>query len=261
MAESVLGHFFSPLLPCSALQETLLLDLSQKQRQFNAAMERFNSKGIYGLFGRVISLSNVFLQIYLLYRLWPHSIGIPWQVFSILVAYVLTDFINGLVHMFMDNNDHYASVAGPFIANFHMHHKIPQYKKSNLFIVYFNETGSKVWLVGYLLAVLFLVEAGLNAVVLHILVYLGILSSVAEVSHYLCHSSPAKTSIFMGNIGILLSTRHHAKHHLEDNTCYAFLNGFTDPLLNLIAARLYKGYKQTTDLHYLRYVAAAHQER
>lgn len=243
------------------LQEALPLDLSQKQQQFNAAMERFHSMRIYGLFGQIVSLSNVSLQIYLLYRLWPHSIGIPWQAFSILVAYVLTDFINGLVHMFMDNNDRYDSVTGPLIANFHMHHKIPQYKRNKLPIVYFNETGSKVWLIGYLLAVSLLLEAGLDPGVLYTLVYIGILSSVAEISHYLCHSSSAKTSIFLGNIGILLSKRHHVKHHLEDNTCYAFLNGFTDPLLNLIAARLYKGYKQTTDLHYLQYVVTADQER
>ncbi|MCX5856843.1 MAG: hypothetical protein NTZ57_02870 [Deltaproteobacteria bacterium] len=178
-----------------------------------------------------------------------------------MVAYVLTDFINGLVHMYMDNNDRYDSVAGPLIANFHMHHKIPRYKRNNLLLVYFNETGSKVWLVGYLLAVSLLLEVGLDPVVLYILVYIGILSSFAEVSHYLCHTSPAKMSIFLGNIGILLSKRHHAEHHIEDNTSYAFLNGFTDPLLNLIAARFYKGYKQTTDLHYLQYVAAVHQER
>jgi hypothetical protein len=243
------------------LQEESPLDLPQKQKQFNAAMERFNSKRAYGLFGRLVSLSNIFLQIYLLYRLWPYSIGIPWQVFSVMVAYVLTDFINGLVHMFMDSNDRYDSIAGPLIANFHMHHKTPRYKRNNLLVVYFNETGSKVWLVGYLLAVSLLLEAGLNPIVLYILAYIGILSSVAEVSHYLCHSSPAKMSIFLGNMGILLSKRHHAKHHVEDNISYAFLNGLTDPLLNLIAARFSQGYKRTTDLHYLRYAAPSDQER
>jgi hypothetical protein len=236
------------------------LDLLQKQQQFNAAMERFNSKRSYDLFGHVVSLSNVFLQLYLLYRVWSYSIGIPLQIFSILAAYVLTDFINGLVHMYMDGNDHYDSVAGPLIANFHMHHKIPLYKRNNLLVVYFRETGAKVWLVGYLLAVSFLLEAGPDPVVSHILVYIGVLSSVAEVSHYLCHSSPAKTSILLGNIGILLAKRRHARHHLEDNISYAFLNGFTDPLLNVIAARFFKGYKQTTDLHYLQY-GAADQER
>jgi hypothetical protein len=237
------------------------LDLPQKQEQFNAAMERFTSKRSYGAFGQLVSLSNVSLQLYLLYRVWSYSIGIPLQAFSFLAAYVLTDFINGLVHMYMDNNDRYDSIAGPLIANFHMHHKIPRYKQGNLLIVYFRETGAKVWLVGYLLAVSLLLEVGSDPVVLYILVYIGVLSSVAEVSHYLCHSSPARTSILLGNIGVLLSKRHHAKHHLEDNTSYAFLNGLTDPLLNFIAARFFKGYKQTTDLHYLRYGAADHQER
>ncbi len=224
-------------------------------------MERFQSKRIYGLFGRFVSLANVSLQIYLLYRLWPYSIGILWQGFSILVAYVLTDFLNGLVHMFMDNNDRYESMTGPLVANFHMHHKIPRYKRNRLFIVYFNETGSKVWLVGYLLAVALLLESRLDPIILYTLVYIGILSSVAETSHYLCHTSFAKPSVLLGNIGILLSKRHHAKHHLEDNTSYAFLNGFTDPLLNLIAARLCKGYKQTTDVHYRHYVVTDNQER
>ena len=237
------------------------MDLPQKQKQFNEAMERFNSLNIYGSFSRLVSLTNIFLQIYLLYRLWPHSIGIPWQAFAFLTAYVLTDFINGLVHMFMDANDRYDSIAGPLIANFHMHHKVPRYKRNNLLVVYFNETASKVWLIGYLLAVLLWLEAGLNPVVLYILVYTGILSSVAEVSHYLCHSSPAKTAIFLGNMGILLSKRHHAKHHTEDNISYAFLNGWTDPLLNPIAVRFSKGYKQTTDLHYQQYVPASDQER
>jgi sterol desaturase/sphingolipid hydroxylase (fatty acid hydroxylase superfamily) len=243
------------------MQGALPLDVSQEQKQFNAAMERFHSKRIYGRFGQLVSLANVSLQLYLLYRLWPHSIGVPRQVFSILVAYVLTDFINGLVHMFMDNNDRYDSITGPLVANFHMHHKIPRYKRNALPVVYFNESGSKVWLVGYLLAVALLLESRLDPVILYTLVYIGILSSVAETSHYLCHTSTAGMSVFLGNIGVLLSKRHHAKHHLQDNTSYAFLNGCTDPLLNLIATGFCKGYKQTTDLHYLHYVVTDNQER
>ena len=238
------------------------MDLAQKQKQYNAAMELFNTKSIYREFGYLVSLMNVSLQIYLIDLVRPYSIGIYWQLFAILAAYLLTDFINGLVHMFMDQNDDYDSIAGPLIANFHMHHKIPQYRKNNLIIVYFNESGSKVWLVAYLLAVLLLSDQLASyPVVLYIVVYIGILSSVAEVSHYLCHSSTAAASIFLGNVGLLLSKRHHSAHHLRDNNGYAFLNGFTDPLLDLIAARVSKGYKQTTDLHFAQYVVADNQER
>jgi sterol desaturase/sphingolipid hydroxylase (fatty acid hydroxylase superfamily) len=87
-------------------------------------------------------------------------------------------------------------------------------------------------------------------VTLHVLIYVGVLSSIAEVSHYLCHSSNSRLAMSVGNLRVLLPKRHHARHHLEDNRNYAFLNGCTDPLLNLIASLVYPGYKQTTDTHY-----------
>jgi len=230
------------------------LNLSPKQKQFNTAMELFNSKSVYKSFGTLVSVINISLQIYLIYAILPFSIDPVFQLVSFLAAYLLTDFINGLVHMYMDNNENYESQAGPLIANFHMHHKIPQYRKHNLFVVYFNETGSKIWLIGYLLVVVLLLHySSVSPVVIHILVYVGILSSVAEVSHYLCHTSTSQLVVFFGDIGLLLSKRHHASHHLNDNNGYAFLNGFTDPPLDLIAKKFCKGYKNHTDLHFACY--------
>lgn len=238
------------------------MELSPQQLRFNAAMERYNSGRTYKFFGVAVSIMNLSLQGWLLYSTWPHRIGAARQIIAILCAYLLTDFINGLVHIYMDNNDRYDSLAGPLIANFHLHHKIPQYKKNNLLLVYFNESGSKVWLVGFLAVVALL--PGVTAIdptVMQILVYTGILSSIAEVSHYLCHSSTLPTAMFLARIGLLLSKHHHAGHHLQDNTNYAFLNGFTDPLLNLIAAAFYKGYKQNTDLHYIHYTVPDSESR
>ena len=233
----------------------MTLELSAKQEQFNTAMKHYNSKIRYKVLGVSVSITIITLQLYLLSRIWILPIDVGWQILSFLTAYILTDFINGLVHMFMDNNDRYDSFAGPLIANFHLHHKIPMYKKNNLFIVYFTETGSKIWLVVYLLTVLYIQAMfEVNSTVLYSLVYIGIISSVAEVSHYLCHSSTSATAGSLGNIGILLPKRHHAKHHLQNNSNYAFLNGFTDPLLNRIAAAWYKGYKNNTDLHYANYI-------
>jgi hypothetical protein len=57
----------------------------------------------------------------------------------------------------------------------------------------------------------------------------------------------------MRRSGLLLSKRHHGRHHIEDNVNYAFLNGMSDPLINIIAKKLYPGYKSTTDLHYALY--------
>jgi len=230
------------------------LEPSAKQIQFNSAMVRYQTLSRYQVVNKMVSFANVSLQIYLLCMVWPQSIGVAWQAASLVLAFFITDFINGVVHMLMDNNDRYDSIFGPFIANFHLHHKVMQYKKHNLVVVYFNESGSKVWLVGYLLAVylsLGLLQA--RPVALHLLVYVGILSSVAEVSHYLCHSSDSALSMFLAKSWVLLPKRHHARHHLEDNRNYAFLNGFTDPLLNLCAAAIFPGYKHTTDTHYAHY--------
>lgn len=238
------------------------MKLTEKQAQFNTAMELYHSRRVYKLVTRVVSITNVTLQIYLLFRVWPHSIGIAAQLFALLTAYVGADLINGLVHMFMDNNDRYASFAGPLVANFHLHHKTPQYRRRNLLVVYFKESGSKIWLAAYLLVVVFLQTFfGLDPVLLHALVYFGIFSSVAEVSHYLCHCSTSPLAVFLGNIGVLLSKRHHAVHHLKDNTHYAFLNGCSDPLLNLIATAFCKGYKHDSDLHYARYGGADSENR
>lgn len=238
------------------------MELSEKQMQFNAAMERYNSKRGYKVFGSAVAVINISLQLLLLIRILPLSIGPGWQIFSFVAAYVAADFINGLVHMFMDCNDRYDSPVGPLIANFHMHHKIPQYKKHNLLLVYFSESGSKVWLAGYLIAVLLLSAVpGIHPVLLYVLLYVGILSSCAEVSHYLCHSSTSAAVEFFGRSGLLLSKRHHAKHHLQDNSSYAFLNGCTDPLLDRIAALFSTGYKGTTDRHYALYSGPESDDR
>jgi hypothetical protein len=228
--------------------------LAEKQQQFNTAMERYATRRVYGLMGTAVSIANVSLQCWLLWRLWAFPLGTGRWLAAMAMAWVLADFVNGLVHMYMDSNDAYDSFAGPLVANFHLHHKTPLYQRRSLPAVYFIESGSKVWLVPFLAAVALLAEMdGVSPLLLHILVYTGVLSSVAEVSHYLCHTSTSPVARLLGNSGILLSKRHHALHHLRDNVSYAFLNGLTDPLINLIAARCSRGYKGHTDLHYAAY--------
>lgn len=231
------------------------MTLEEKQKEFNAAMHLYTTRTGYKLFGSFISVANVLLQAWLLWRVLPFSIGIVGQVIAITVAWLLADFVNGLVHMYMDNNDRYDAFYGPLVANFHLHHKTPRYQPKNIAVVYFVESGSKVWLVPCLFCLALAAEFGaVSPLLLHILVYAGILSSLAEVSHYLCHTSMSPIALRLGNAGILLSKRRHAVHHMQDNMSYAFLNGLTDPLINIIAARSSRGYKQNTDLHYATYV-------
>ena len=240
----------------AGVQKGVTVPLSAKQQQFNAAMELYTGKSRYRIFSGLVAAVNVSLQVYFLLLILPREIGIARQLLSLGMAYLIADFINGLVHMYMDNNDRYESLAGPLIAGFHLHHKTPQYRKRNLIFVYVVESGSKIWLAVYLLLLLPVSGmGGCGPFLLHVLVYIGIFSSLAEVSHYLCHSSTSVVAGFLARCGLLLSKRHHAQHHLSDNSNYAFLNGISDPLINLIAAAWYSGYKQNTDLHFAGYSA------
>jgi sterol desaturase/sphingolipid hydroxylase (fatty acid hydroxylase superfamily) len=154
----------------------------------------------------------------------------------------------------MDNNDNDNSFFGPLIAKFHLHHKKPIYKKKNIFIVYFNESGSKIWLALIQIIFIFLIVTNsINNTFAVIFVFFSFLSSLAEISHYLCHVSKSKIFIFLGKLRIVLNKKHHGKHHLEDNKNYAFLNGVSDPIINYIAKKLFLSYKETTDKHYLLY--------
>ena len=225
--------------------------LREKQRQFNAAMARYTSVRGYAWFGHGVATANLLLQGWLLWRLRVFNLGAGAELLALFLAWPLADFVNGLVHMYMDGNDRYDSPAGPLIANFHLHHKTPIYRKRSLPLVYFCESSSKVWLVPCLVLIAGLAEIdAFPPLLLHILVYFGVLSSVAEISHYLCHTSSSPLAAFLGDCGILLGKRHHAVHHQRDNIRYAFLNGMTDPLLDRIAARFAPGYKTRTDLHY-----------
>jgi len=238
------------------------MGLEVKQKQFNAAMELFDTRKIYKVFGRGVSTANISLQIYLLLLVWPVSLGPAKHILALISAYIFTDFLNGLVHLYMDTNDNYASIAGPLIAAFHLHHRTPVYKNNTVPAVYFNETGSKIWLVFYLSGAAFLINKGLiNPFVSHVLAYTGILSSAAEVSHYLAHNKHSGIVNVLRGAGLLLPTKHHARHHLRDNVSYTFLNGFTDPLVDMIAKRYFNGYKTTTDLHYVRYTGAGTENR
>lgn len=234
------------------------MNLELKQEQFNRAMALYEGKIRYRMLGIGVSIANIVLQIYTLVSVLRLSIGFAWQIAAFFAAYLIADFVNGLVHLYMDHNDDYESWVGPLVANFHLHHRTPRYQDSNVFVIYFVETGSKVWMVFYLAVVALLTHLpGVNPVLLYTLVYIGILSSIAEISHYLAHNSMSGVTMFLARIRLLLPKRLHAAHHLQDNVSYTFLNGLTDPLVNQIARKFFTGYKHHTDLHYATYTGTA----
>lgn len=230
------------------------------QARFNAAMGLYHGRRRYRWFETLVATANVGLQVLLLVQVATRPSSLFAHALAFALAYVLADFLSGFVHLVMDGNDAYESVFGPLIANFHLHHKVPRYTKRPLWLVYFKESGSKVWLVPFLLAVMGLADV-LPGTLWLALAYTGILSSVAEVSHYLCHSSNSRVVKVLAAMGLLLSKRHHEPHHRLDNTRYAFLNGMTDGLIDRIARRWFPGYKQGTDLHYATYASPSSESR
>lgn len=232
--------------------------LENKINDFKIAMDTYNDRAIYNKFGIGISIAIVSMQLTSAVNLLAHfcvdySLGVVTGLF---LAYMMADLLSGLTHMYMDNNTNYTSIVGPFIAAFHMHHKQPNYKRKNPLIVYFMESGTKFWLVFYLGIVIYLQYTIDLPLYLNIfLVALGIFSSLAEVSHYWCHNAGENNLIVrrLQKCRILLSKKHHWYHHNQDNTNYAFLNGMTDPIINITARYLYSGYKKNSDVHVLAY--------
>ena len=156
---------------------------------------------------------------------------------TLIFSYLLTDFINGFVHMIVDNSTNYSSFLGPFVAAFHTHHAKLKYKEPNPIKIYYYKSGHKIWLVVYLCMLCFIQLCyNLPSNVELAMVAFGIFSSAAEVSHYWCHKKEnSKVVSFLQTRHVLLNVEHHRLHHAQDNINYAFLNGATDPLLNLIA--------------------------
>ncbi len=235
--------------------------LDQKIQEFNKAMQRYNNNIFYNKLGIFVAFGVVALQFFCLIKLlmgFSYS-GMP-QIFSLffifILAFVFTDFINGIVHMIIDNSTNYTSIVGPLIAAFHLHHKQPIYRTMHPLKVYFYESGAKNWLLIYLLVLVFLEHKSVCSWETNFfLVSVAILSSLAELSHYWCHNAKKKNTIIskLQKYGILLSKDHHKHHHMSDNINYAFLNGMSDPLINIIASYLFNGYKNNADLHGLAY--------
>lgn len=226
-------------------------DLIRKQKLFNEAIVRYETQPVYKWTGKLVSFFIVSLQCVVGWLAFQTVLPAGLHLLVVISAYIMADLINGLVHIYMDRKDDYASPLGPFAASFHLHHRTPVYKKNNIIAVYYNESGSKIWLGCFMiLAVWILWLIDLPAAWIYGLFYFSLFSSIAEVSHYLCHTTSSPIAFYLSKSGLLLSKKHHSRHHMEDNVSYAFLNGMTDPLLNIVARFLSTGYKQTTDLHY-----------
>ncbi len=198
-------------------------NLDRKVNEFTQAIQKYLEHGSYQRFEILVSFLIVILQGITLFNLVHTYKSTPflYLVSALLLAYVTTDFINGLVHMYMDNNTHYTSIVGPYVAAFHLHHAKYVYQRRNPLKVYFDESGTKFWLLIYLLFLLGVqLKVRLSVPTNTGLVAFGIFSSIAELSHYWCHNATEKNRLvlWLQNNYVLLSKKHHKAHHCFDNT-------------------------------------------
>lgn len=222
----------------------------EKMIEYGKAMELYLKYPFYNKMWWLTSSLTVSFQILSVYLLFADIVWGFWVLPVIIISFLVTDLVNGAIHMFMDNNTNYTSTTGPFIAAFHLHHKFPKYKNKNILRIYFEETGQKYWLVFYMTGIFLLqINGGISGAIELLLVSFSIFSSFAEVSHFLCHNSRSKSVKMLQKLRILLPYEHHLEHHSRDNMNYAFLNGVSDPILNRVASFWFKGYKHHADLH------------
>jgi len=64
-------------------------------------MQQWNY-GVYKGFGYLVALAIISSQVVLVYLVVPYSIGLCAQLLVFICAYLCTDFINGLTHMYAD---------------------------------------------------------------------------------------------------------------------------------------------------------------
>lgn len=233
--------------------------MDSKVNEFTQAIQKYLDHRRYKTFEVFVSFLIITLQAITLFNfIYAYEITSYFCLILVLViAYVATDFVNGLVHMYMDNNTYYTSLVGPYIAAFHLHHAKSIYQIRHPLKVYFDESGTKFWLLVYLFFLVSIQSSVRLGVSLNAgLVAFGIFSSIAELSHYWCHNATKKNRLilWLQSNHVLLSKEHHKAHHCSDNIQYAFLNGVTDPLINLIARCHYKGYKHFADKHTRAYI-------
>ena len=232
--------------------------LDVKIKEYKIAIEKYQNVPLYTRVEIFIAVMVVSLQIATFTQLIHQydATSIITILITLFIAYIATDFINGLVHMIVDNSTNYTSVVGPYVAAFHLHHTRLTYQNKHVIKIFFYESGHKIWLFFYLWILCFSQHLfHLNFCFNLFLVAIGFLSSLAELSHFWCHNSTRGNALvrWLQKYRILLSMKHHRIHHTDDNVNYAFLNGMTDPFLNKIAHYFYRGYKNFSDRHVMAY--------
>ena len=148
------------------------------------------------------------------------------------VAFVYTDWMSGLLHVVLDNPvmNTWPGI-GPEARAFQGHHFDPTGVARGPILDMVREDHSVVFIVMIVLAVLRPSSPGLLNFGLHF----SWMSHLMMASHRWSHTHPKYLSwmtIKMQQFGILMTTRHHSKHHASYDCNFCIFSGLMNPLLN-----------------------------
>jgi hypothetical protein len=156
-------------------------------------------------------------------------------IFSLLLSYILCDFLSGLAHWFADRwgTPDWPIIGGSVIRNFREHHINPNALLSHDFI----ETNGFSFLLALpLLGSSFLLNPkdDISFIVAGIILGISFFGSITNQIHKWSHAINCPSSIrYLQSKKIILSPQHHQLHHQgQFDQNYCITNGWLNHFLN-----------------------------
>lgn len=171
----------------------------------------------------------------------------PKRLIEFGIAVFCADLLSGLFHIFMDNLKCYDTTSSlqKIAFDFQEHHKDPRSFCRNRSIF---APGGQGQITRFVLVLQYLIRNIKNNDFQYFINAFFLFSSNSQVIHSLAHRRYAddnnitelsmwKLPIgikFLQNIALLLSPDHHSQHHKNGTNDYGIVNGWANPLLNLL---------------------------
>ena len=192
--------------------------------------------------------------------------ALAWKLATLLGCVVYTDFLTGLLHIYLDHRR--CDLGDPIdmaaYAFRYDHHAYPNnfFKFSSFFPSGSANIASSVtgpatlvfhiglWYVGALYHTV-LVDSALEHVLVFLMAFVAC-GTLCQTTHALAHeglqmrnSTLPKTVATLQRCGIILSPKAHSVHHKQEHDLnFCILNGWANPLLNTIAPAIFCAMRQ-----------------
>ena len=186
------------------------------------------------LFWLYFALFNI-INLPFMYFLFVNNTIIE-NIIIFLGSIIISDFLSGLVHIYLDNSKiTYSGKLNDFFKiGFQVHHLYPLYQWTTHKHFQPHYEANTVFFLTIILSIINIFTY--NSLIICYILYLTIL---LQINHYWSHAIIVKKKVpvivnFLQEYGILLHYKKHMKHHSNYDTGFSFLNGWSDPIFNYI---------------------------